>query len=147
MAAVYNYQKALKQDIVIRKIDANHSLPVGISLRPAVIFIVAFVGVYMLFHVPLAAFYRANSDLGKLVYVLFYGGLPMGLVMLANKVKPDGLGLVAYSLSMIRYGFKLLLNRTSYYHDQVLPQGYFEASQMADTAIIILKKSIEKELG
>lgn len=30
MAEVYNYQKALKQDIVIRKISDEYSLPVGV---------------------------------------------------------------------------------------------------------------------
>ncbi|PAK79769.1 conjugal transfer protein, partial [Lentilactobacillus kefiri] len=65
MAEVYNYQKALKQDIVIRKISDEYSLPVGISLKPAIIFFASVVVIYLIFHVPLQAFYHANSDLGK----------------------------------------------------------------------------------
>lgn len=139
MAEVYNYQKALKQDIVIRKIDATHSLPVGISLRPAVIFIATLVVVYMVFHEPLAFFYHANQDIGKFVYIGFYLGIPIGAVTLAEKVKPDGLGLVQYVFSWLIYMIKRLLKKTSYYHDRVMPTGYFEASHMADTPIIVEK--------
>ncbi len=32
MAEVYNYQKALKQDIVIRKISDEYSLPVALKI-------------------------------------------------------------------------------------------------------------------
>ncbi|MCT8392056.1 conjugal transfer protein [Leuconostoc mesenteroides] len=139
MAEVYNYQKALKQDIVIRKISDEYSLPVGISLKPAIIFFASVVVIYLIFHVPLQAFYHANSDLGKLVYVGAYIGLPTGTVTLSNKVKPDGLGLVQYAISIATFGVKKILSRTVYYHDHVLPNGYFEASHMADTPIIIQK--------
>ena len=139
MAEVYNYQKALKQDIVIRKISDEYSLPVGISLKPAIIFFASVVVIYLIFHVPLQAFYHANSDLGKLVYVGAYIGLPTGIVTLSNKVKPDGLGLVQYALSIVTFGMKRVLNRTVYYHDRVLPTGYFEESHMADTSIIVEK--------
>ena len=124
MAEVYNYQKALKQDIVIRKISDEYSLPVGI---------------YLIFHVPLQAFYHANSDLGKLVYVGAYIAMPVGIVSLSNRVKPDGLGLVQYAISIATFGIKRILNRTVYYHDRVLPTGYFEESHMADTPIIVEK--------
>jgi hypothetical protein len=137
MAEVYNYQKALKQDIVIRKISEDMTLPVGISVKPAVIFFSSVVVIYLIFHVPLQAFYHANSDLGKLVYVGAYIGLPTGIVTLSNKVKPDGLGLVQYAISIATFGIKRILNRTVYYHDRVLPTGYFEASHMADTPVII----------
>ncbi|MCC8440658.1 MULTISPECIES: TcpE family conjugal transfer membrane protein [Leuconostoc] len=139
MAEVYNYQKALKQDIVIRKISEDKSLPVGISLKPAVIFIASFIVIYFILHEPLQAFYRSNSDLGKLVYVGAYIGMPIGIVSLSNRVKPDGLGLVQYAVSIATFGIKRILNRTVYYHDHVLPTGYFEASHMADTPIIIQK--------
>ncbi|MFT8498117.1 TcpE family conjugal transfer membrane protein [Leuconostoc pseudomesenteroides] len=139
MAEVYNYQKALKQDIVIRKISEDKSLPVGISLKPAVIFIASFIVIYFILHEPLQAFYRANSDLGKLVYVCAYIGIPIGIVSLSNRVKPDGLGLVQYAISIATFGVKKILSRTVYYHDRVLPNGYFEASHMADTPIIIQK--------
>ena len=59
MAEVYNYQKALKQDIVIRKISDGYSLPVGISLKPAIIFFASVVVIYLIFHVPLQGFYNA----------------------------------------------------------------------------------------
>lgn len=137
MAEVYNYQKALKQDIVIRKISGDMSLPVGISLKPFVIFIVSFLAVYLLFHDPLKAFYRVNSGLGKLVYVGVYIGIPIGLVTLANRLKPDGLGLVQYGVSISAFGIKKILSRTVYYHDCVLPTGYFEASYMADTVVLV----------
>ena len=137
MAEVYNYQKALKQDIVIRKISEDMTLPVGISVKPAVIFFSSGAVIYLIFHVPLQAFYHANSDLGKLVYVGAYIGLPTGIVTLSNKVKPDGLGLVQYAISIATFGIKRILNRTVYYHDRVLPTGYFEASHMADTPVII----------
>ncbi|WP_273719466.1 TcpE family conjugal transfer membrane protein [Leuconostoc mesenteroides] len=137
MAEVYNYQKALKQDIVIRKISEDMTLPVGISVKPAVIFFSSVAVIYLIFHVPLQAFYHANSDLGKLVYVGAYIGLPTGIVTLSNKVKPDGLGLVQYAISIVTFGIKRILNRTVYYHDRVLPTGYFEASHMADTPVII----------
>ncbi|MCT4378376.1 conjugal transfer protein [Leuconostoc falkenbergense] len=137
MAEVYNYQKALKQDIVIRKISEDMTLPVGISVKPAVIFFSSVAVIYLIFHVPLQAFYHANSDLGKLVYVGAYIGLPTGIVTLSNKVKPDGLGLVQYAISIATFGIKRILNRTVYYHDRVLPTGYFEASHMADTPVII----------
>ncbi|TOY71220.1 conjugal transfer protein, partial [Leuconostoc citreum] len=55
------------------------------------------------------------------------------------RVKPDGLGLVQYAISIATFGIKRILNRTVYYHDRVLPNGYFEASCMADTPIIIQK--------
>ncbi|MDY5162860.1 TcpE family conjugal transfer membrane protein [Leuconostoc citreum] len=139
MAEVYNYQKALKQDIVIRKISDEYSLPVGISLKPAIIFFASVVVIYLIFHVPLQAFYHANSDLGKLVYVGAYIAMPVGIVTLANRVKPDGLGLVQYALSIVTFGIKRILNRTVYYHDRVLPTGYFEESHMADTPIIVEK--------
>ncbi len=137
MAEVYNYQKALKQDIVIRKISEDMTLPVGISVKPAVIFFSSVAVIYLIFHVPLQAFYHANSDLGKLVYVGAYIGSPTGIVTLSNKVKPDGLGLVQYAISIATFGIKRILNRTVYYHDCVLPTGYFEASHMADTPVII----------
>jgi len=137
MAEVYNYQKALKQDIVIRKISEDMTLPVGISVKPAVIFFSSVAVIYLIFHVPLQAFYHANSDLGKLVYVGAYIGLPTGIVTLSNKVKPDGLGLVQYAISIATFGIKRILNRTVYYHDHVLPTGYFEVSHMADTPVII----------
>ena len=137
MAEVYNYQKALKQDIVIRKISDEYSLPVGISLKPAIIFFASVVVIYLIFHVPLQAFYHANSDLGKLVYVGAYIAMPVGIVSLSNRVKPDGLGLVQYAISIVTFGMKRILNRTVYYHDRVLPTGYFEASHMADTPVII----------
>lgn len=137
MAEVYNYQKALKQDIVIRKISEDMTLPVGISVKPAVIFFSSIAVIYLIFHVPLQAFYHANSDLGKLVYVGAYIGLPTGIVTLSNKVKPDGLGLVQYAISIATFGVKRILNRTVYYHDRVLPIGYFEASHMAETPVII----------
>lgn len=137
MAEVYNYQKALKQDIVIRKISEDMTLPVGISVKPAVIFFSSVAVIYLIFHVPLQAFYHANSDLGKLVYVGAHIGLPTGIVTLSNKVKPDGLGLVQYAISIATFGIKRILNRTVYYHDRVLPTGYFEASHMADTPVII----------
>lgn len=137
MAEVYNYQKALKQDIVIRKISDEYSLPVGISLKPAVIFFASVVVIYLILHEPLQAFYHANSDLGKLVYVGAYIAMPIGIVSLSNKVKPDGLGLVQYAISIATFGIKRILNRTVYYHDRVLPTGYFEASHMADTPVII----------
>ena len=137
MAEVYNYQKALKQDIVIRKISEDMTLPVGISVKPAVIFFSSVAVIYLIFHVPLQAFYHANSDLGKLVYVGAYIGLPTGIVTLSNKVKPDGLGLVQYAISIATFGIKRILNRTVYYHDRVLPTGYFEVSHMADTPVII----------
>ncbi|MFT8600572.1 MAG: TcpE family conjugal transfer membrane protein [Leuconostoc pseudomesenteroides] len=141
MAEVYNYQKALKQDIVIRKISEDMTLPVGISVKPAVIFFSSVAVIYLIFHVPLQAFYHANSDLGKLVYVGAYIGLPTGIVTLSNKVKPDGLGLVQYAMSIATFGIKRILNRTVYYHDRVLPTGYFEVSHMADTPIIIEERS------
>lgn len=137
MAEVYNYQKALKQDIVIRKISEDMTLPVGISVKPAIIFFASVAVIYLIFHVPLQAFYHANSDLGKLVYVGAYIGLPAGIVTLSNRVKPDGLGLVQYAISIATFGVKRILNRTVYYHDRVLPTGYFEASHMADTPVII----------
>lgn len=137
MAEVYNYQKALKQDIVIRKISEDMTLPVGISVKPAVIFFSSIAIIYLIFHVPLQAFYHTNSDLGKLVYVGAYIGLPTGIVTLSNKVKPDGLGLVQYTISIATFGIKRILNRTVYYHDHVLPTGYFEVSHMADTPVII----------
>ena len=137
MAEVYNYQKALKQDIVIRKISEDMTLPVGISVKPAVIFFSSVAVIYLIFHVPLQAFYHANLDLGKLVYVGAYIGLPTGIVTLSNKVKPDGLGLVQYAISIATFGIKRILNRTVYYHDRVLPTGYFEVSHMADTPVII----------
>ncbi|MDY5166484.1 TcpE family conjugal transfer membrane protein, partial [Leuconostoc citreum] len=130
---------ALKQDIVIRKISDEYSLPVGISLKPAIIFFASVVVIYLIFHVPLQAFYHANSDLGKLVYVGAYIAMPVGIVTLANRVKPDGLGLVQYALSIVTFGIKRILNRTVYYHDRVLPTGYFEESHMADTPIIVEK--------
>ncbi|AET31297.1 hypothetical protein MI1_09461 (plasmid) [Leuconostoc mesenteroides subsp. mesenteroides J18] len=139
MAEVYNYQKALKQDIVIRKISEDKSLPVGISLKPAVIFIVSFIVLYFIFHDPLRIFYHANPDLGKIAYLGTYGVIPFGIVTLANRVKPDGLGLVQYALSIVTFGIKRILNRTVYYHDHVLPTGYFEESHMADTPIIVEK--------
>ncbi|MFT8544772.1 MAG: TcpE family conjugal transfer membrane protein [Leuconostoc falkenbergense] len=137
MAEVYNYQKALKQDIVIRKISEDMTLPVGISVKPAVIFFSSVAVIYLILHVPLQAFYHANSDLGKLVYVGAYIATPIGIVSLSNKVKPDGLGLVQYAISIATFGIKRILNRTVYYHDRVLPTGYFEASHMADTPVII----------
>ena len=139
MAEVYNYQKALKQDIVIRKISDEYSLPVGISLKPAIIFFASVVVIYLIFHVPLQGFYNANSDLGKLVYVGAYIAMPVGIVSLSNGVKPDGLGLVQYAISIATFGVKKILSRTVYYHDRVLATGYFEASHMADTPIIIQK--------
>ena len=139
MAEVYNYQKALKQDIVIRKISDEYSLPVGISLKPAIIFFVSVVVIYLIFHVPLQAFYHASSDLGKLVYVGAYIAMPVGIVSLSNRVKPDGLGLVQYAISIATFVIKRILNRTVYYHDHVLPTGYFEESHMADTPIIVEK--------
>ena len=139
MAEVYNYQKALKQDIVIRKISDEYSLPVGISLKPAIIFFASVVVIYLIFHVPLQVFYHANSDLGKLVYVGAYIAMPVGIVSLSNRVKPDGLGLVQYAISIATFGIKRILNRTVYYHDHVLPTGYFEESHMADTPIIVEK--------
>lgn len=145
MSEVYNYQKALKQDIVIRKISEDKSLPVGISLKPAVIFIVAFIVIYFILHEPLQAFYHANSDLGKLVYVGAYIGMPVGIVSLSNRVKPDGLGLVQYAISITTFGIKRMLNRTVYYHDSVLPTGYFEASHMADTPVIIEERSPDEQ--
>ena len=146
MAEVYNYQKALKQDIVIRKIDATHSLPVGISLRPAVIFIATLVVVYILLHEPLAFFYHVNPTIGKFIYIGFYLGIPFGVVTLANWVKPDGLGLVQYGMSIVIFGIKKILRRTVYYHDRVLPTGYFEASHMAETPVIIeSNQEIRKE--
>ena len=137
MAEVYNYQKALKQDIVIRKISEDMTLPVGISVKPAVIFFSSVAVIYLIFHVPLQAFYHANSDLGKLVYVGAYIAMPVGIVSLSNRVKPDGLGLVQYAISIATFGIKRILNRTVYYHDHVLPTGYFEVSHMADTPVII----------
>ena len=139
MAEVYNYQKALKQDIVIRKISDEYSLPVGISLKPAIIFFASVVVIYLILHEPLQAFYHANSDLGKLVYVGAYIATPIGIVSLSNRVKPDGLGLVQYAISIATFGIKRILNRTVYYHDHVLPTGYFEESHMADTPIIVEK--------
>lgn len=139
MAEVYNYQKALKQDIVIRKISDEYSLPVGISLKPAIIFFASIVVIYLILHEPLQAFYHANSDLGKLVYVGAYIAMPVGIVSLSNRVKPDGLGLVQYAISIATFGIKRILNRTVYYHDRVLPTGYFEVSHMADTPIIVEK--------
>lgn len=139
MAEVYNYQKALKQDIVIRKISDEYSLPVGISLKPAIIFFASVVVIYLILHVPLQVFYHANSDLGKLVYVGAYIAMPVGIVSLSNRVKPDGLGLVQYAISIATFGIKKILNRTVYYHDRVLPTGYFEESHMADTPIIVEK--------
>lgn len=139
MAEVYNYQKALKQDIVIRKISDEYSLPVGISLKPAIIFFASVVVIYLIFHVPLQTFYHANSDLGKLVYVGAYIAMPVGIVSLSNRVKPDGLGLVQYAISIATFGIKRILNRSVYYHDRVLPTGYFEVSHMADTPIIVEK--------
>lgn len=139
MAEVYNYQKALKQDIVIRKISDEYSLPVGISLKPAIIFFASVVVIYLILHVPLQVFYHANSDLGKLVYVGAYIAMPVGIVSLSNRVKPDGLGLVQYAISIATFGIKRILNRTVYYHDRVLPTGYFEESHMADTPIIVEK--------
>ncbi|WP_273713044.1 TcpE family conjugal transfer membrane protein [Leuconostoc mesenteroides] len=139
MAEVYNYQKALKQDIVIRKISDEYSLPVGISLKPAIIFFASIVVIYLILHEPLQAFYHANSDLGKLVYVGAYIAMPVGIVSLSNRVKPDGLGLVQYAISIATFGIKRILNRTVYYHDRVLPTGYFEESHMADTPIIVEK--------
>lgn len=139
MAEVYNYQKALKQDIVIRKISDEYSLPVGISLKPAIIFFASVVVIYLILHVPLQVFYHANSDLGKLVYVGAYIAMPVGIVSLSNRVKPDGLGLVQYAISIATFGIKRILNRTVYYHDRVLPTGYFEVSHMADTPIIVEK--------
>ena len=85
------------------------------------------------------AFYHANSDLGKLVYVGAYIAMPVGIVSLSNRVKPDGLGLVQYAISIATFGIKRILNRTVYYHDRVLPTGYFEESHMADTPIIVEK--------
>lgn len=139
MAEVYNYQKALKQDIVIRKISDEYSLPVGISLKPAIIFFASVVVIYLILHVPLQVFYHANSDLGKLVYVGAYIAMPVGIVSLSNRVKPDGLGLVQYAISIATFGIKRILNRTVYYHDRVLPTGYFEESHMADKPIIVEK--------
>ena len=139
MAEVYNYQKALKQDIVIRKISDEYSLPVGISLKPAIIFFASIVVIYLILHEPLQAFYHANSDLGKLVYVGAYIAMPVGIVSLSNRVKPDGLGLVQYAISIATFGIKRILNRSVYYHDRVLPTGYFEVSHMADTPIIVEK--------
>ena len=139
MAEVYNYQKALKQDIVIRKISDEYSLPVGISLKPAIIFFASVVVIYLILHVPLQVFYHANSDLGKLVYVGAYIAMPVGIVSLSNRVKPDGLGLVQYAISIVTFGMKRILKRTVYYHDRVLPTGYFEESHMADTPIIVEK--------
>lgn len=139
MAEVYNYQKALKQDIVIRKISDEYSLPVGISLKPAIIFFASVVVIYLIFHVPLQAFYHANSDLGKLVYVGAYIAMPVGIVSLSNRVKPDGLGLVQYAISIVTFGMKRILKRTVYYHDRVLPTGYFETSHMVETPIIVEK--------
>ena len=139
MAEVYNYQKALKQDIVIRKISEDMTLPVGISVKPAVIFFSSVAVIYLIFHVSLQAFYHANSDLGKLVYVGAYIAMPVGIVSLSNRVKPDGLGLVQYAISIATFGIKRILNRTVYYHDRVLPTGYFEESHMADTPIIVEK--------
>ena len=139
MAEVYNYQKALKQDIVIRKISDEYSLPVGISLKPAIIFFASVVVIYLILHEPLQAFYHANSDLGKLVYVGAYIAMPVGIVSLSNRVKPDGLGLVQYAISIATFGIKRILNRTVYYHDRVLPTGNFEESHMADTPIIVEK--------
>lgn len=139
MAEFYNYQKALKQDIVIRKISDEYSLPVGISLKPAIIFFASVVVIYLILHVPLQVFYHANSDLGKLVYVGAYIAMPVGIVSLSNRVKPDGLGLVQYAISIATFGIKRILNRTVYYHDRVLPTGYFEESHMADTPIIVEK--------
>ncbi|WP_273752800.1 TcpE family conjugal transfer membrane protein [Leuconostoc mesenteroides] len=139
MAEVYNYQKSLKQDIVIRKISDEYSLPVGISLKPAIIFFASVVVIYLILHVPLQVFYHANSDLGKLVYVGAYIAMPVGIVSLSNRVKPDGLGLVQYAISIATFGIKRILNRTVYYHDRVLPTGYFEESHMADTPIIVEK--------
>ncbi|WLC60154.1 conjugal transfer protein (plasmid) [Leuconostoc carnosum] len=139
MAEVYNYQKALKQDVVIRKISDEYSLPVGISLKPAIIFFASVVVIYLILHEPLQAFYHANSDLGKLVYVGAYIATPIGIVSLSNRVKPDGLGLVQYALSIVTFGIKRILNRSVYYHDRVLPTGYFEVSHMADTPIIVEK--------
>ena len=52
-------------------------------------------------------------------------------------MKPDGLGLVQYAISIATFGVKRILNRTVYYHDRVLPIGYFEASHMAETPVII----------
>ncbi|WP_273716868.1 TcpE family conjugal transfer membrane protein, partial [Leuconostoc mesenteroides] len=109
MAEVYNYQKALKQDIVIRKISDEYSLPVGISLKPAIIFFASVVVIYLILHVPLQVFYHANSDLGKLVYVGAYIAMPVGIVSLSNRVKPDGLGLVQYAISIATFGIKRIL--------------------------------------
>ena len=145
MAEVYNYQKALKQDIVIRKISEDMTLPVGISVKPAIIFFSSIAVIYLIFHVPLQAFYHANSDLGKLVYVGAYIGLPTGIVTLSNKVKPDGLGLVQYAISIATFGIKRILNRTVYYHDHVLPTGYFEVSHMADTPVIIEERRQDEQ--
>lgn len=145
MAEVYNYQKALKQDIVIRKISDEYSLPVGISLKPAIIFFASVVVIYLIFHVPLQAFYHANSDLGKLVYVGAYIVMPVGIVSLSNRVKPDGLGLVQYAISIATFGVKKILSRTVYYHDRVLPNGYFEASHMADTPVIIEERRQDEQ--
>lgn len=145
MAEVYNYQKALKQDIVIRKISDEYSLPVGISLRPAIIFFASLGVIYLILHEPLQVFYHANSDLGKLVYVGAYIGIPIGVVSLSNRLKPDGLGLVAYFFSIATFCIKRMLNRTVYYHDSVLPTGYFEASHMADTPVIIEERSPDEQ--
>ncbi|WP_273750629.1 conjugal transfer protein, partial [Leuconostoc mesenteroides] len=114
-------------------------LPVGISLKPAIIFFASVVVIYLILHVPLQVFYHANSDLGKLVYVGAYIAMPVGIVSLSNRVKPDGLGLVQYAISIATFGIKRILNRTVYYHDHVLPTGYFEESHMADTPIIVEK--------
>lgn len=145
MAEVYNYQKALKQDIVIRKISDDMTLPVGISLKPAVIFFTSIVVIYLIFHEPLQSVYHVNSDLGKIVYVGAYVGLPVGIVALSNRVKPDGLGLVQYAMSIATFVIKKILGRTVYYHDRVLPTGYFEVSHMSDTAVMVKSGNITKQ--
>ncbi|TDV85909.1 hypothetical protein C7818_1415, partial [Leuconostoc mesenteroides] len=74
-----------------------------------------------------------------LVYVGAYIAMPVGIVSLSNRVKPDGLGLVQYAISIVTFGMKRILKRTVYYHDRVLPTGYFETSHMAETPIIVEK--------
>lgn len=144
MADVYNYQKALKQDIVIRKISDTVSLPVGIKIKPALIFLITLGMVYFLFHGFVSNFYGKHPDLGKIVALLFYVGMPWGVTWYLGKLKVDGLNIVEYLLSVVAYGFRLLTGKTWTYHDQSLTHNAFQESRFVDDPVLIFSTDEEK---
>ena len=112
---LYNYRESLSVPYMVQKLWRGFTLNNPIEVTKFAVFGIAIIAMFTILE-PVMALFDIIPGLKLAMMILF----PAGIVILYDKVEPDGLKIHEYVIDAVSYFFKYRIGKRAIYQDEVI---------------------------